>query len=294
MKVLLDTYCFSQFAGTTAVSDMIPYEIYQTLENEKIFIDQYSAGGICDDCNDIVRLLDLHSTDIEHLWKNTKADDPIRELLVDLFTHELDVDVMDSALREAIDDSLAHEIDACETMDQLRANSIECTQWAVALWGDFARDRRQKAMESFAGTLYPKLVCAQYHNHDHDELRYRSTSSSTVSKQMSDDSIDEPAKQLVEFRNYTQCEIVNMTADHVDLEELQIYLPHWDWKRVRAVNTFVFIPPKGPQIRKPRPVYFEHDEVDQNGWYPSHPGHGMPNWKPEGVKKYNPDNWKKS
>jgi hypothetical protein len=30
-------------------------------------MEKYSAGGFCDDCNDIVRLLDLTSLDIERL-----------------------------------------------------------------------------------------------------------------------------------------------------------------------------------------------------------------------------------
>jgi hypothetical protein len=118
-KALLDTYCFSQFAGTVAFSDMILDEIHRALRNEKVFKEKYSAGGICDDCNDIVHLLDLTSLDIERLWPNTDIDDPIRRLLVDLSTHELNVDKMDGAVRESMEDPVTLEVNTGKALDQI-------------------------------------------------------------------------------------------------------------------------------------------------------------------------------
>jgi hypothetical protein len=97
IQSLLETYCLSQFINTTEVSDMILDRILKGFQNEKRLYAKYKGrGGICeDDPNDVVRFMDLKSEDIEKLWLNTNPVDPIRKLLVDLFTYGHNSTVLD-------------------------------------------------------------------------------------------------------------------------------------------------------------------------------------------------------
>ena len=268
VQALVETYCLSQLAGTTAVSDMLLDEIMQSLENEKTLYETYGAGAICEkDCNDVVRLLDLQLEDIQMIWENTKVRDPLRALLVDLFLHELEV--------------VEHGGDFD---GKARRDALCLPSYAFQLWESFTEQCTRKVVESFVEQLDPITFCAKYHNHHESRSCYRSTVPSKRSKAMIDDTLDEPNIHLLEIRGVAWYRIVNKTGDRLDLDALRADKPRWEWERVRSINSWIYIKPKGPQHRHPHPVYFDPSEKDCNGRFPSHPGYQRKSWA-QGVNE---------
>jgi hypothetical protein len=258
IHTLLDTYRLSRFMGTTAVSDMILDGLHEVFKNEKGLFLKYQIGAICEgDCNDVMRFLDLEPDDIEKLWKETKRSDPIRRLIVDLLTHGLG---------------------AMEGLDRIRANALRSGSQARDLYRTFARSHREDALDAFANATSPELFYATYHSHKVDEPCYRQVLCSLLSKKWIDDTLDFSNTHLVEIKGVNNCKIINKTGCSLDINALQGQTPHWEWQRICSVNSWILIPPKGPQIRQPRPVYFELDKVDSHGRYPSHPGYNDADW----------------
>ncbi|KAH6085785.1 hypothetical protein HBI67_004830 [Parastagonospora nodorum] len=269
IQTLLETYCLSQLAGTTSVSDMLLDEITQSLENEKVLYETYGTGAVCkEDCNDVVRLLDLQPEDIQRIWKTTKVHDPIRKLLIDLFLHKLDAAEEDEELDQKI-----------------RTDALRLSRCACQLWEDFADQRQRKVVESFMEPLGPSSFCAKYHNHHKNKSCYRSILPSERSVYMIDDTLDEPNVHLLEVKGVAWYRIVNKTGDRLDLDALRADKPRWDWERVRSINSWIYIKPKGPQHRQPHPVYFDPSEMDRKRRFSSHPGYQRKNWT-QGVNDY--------
>lgn len=262
IQALIETYCLSQLAGTTAVSDMLLDEIMQSLENEKTLYGTYGTGAVCEeDCNDVVRLLDLQPEDIQRIWKNTRVHDPIRTLLIDLFLHQ------SNALQ-----------DDGEFDGKVRRDALRLSRCACRLWEDFTEQCTRKVVESFMEQLDPSTFCAKYHNHHENRPCYRSTLPSERSKHMIDDTLEELNVHLLEVRGVAWYRIVNNTGDCLDLDALRADKPRWEWERVQSINSWIYIEPKGPQHRQPHPVYFDPSEKDRNGRFPSHPGYRRKNW----------------
>ncbi|KAF1914804.1 hypothetical protein BDU57DRAFT_579328 [Ampelomyces quisqualis] len=259
IHTLLDTYCLSQDMGTTRVSDMILDEIHRFLRNEAALTEKYGVmGGICeDDCNVVVRILDLTPEDIKKLWISTKVNDPIRKLLVHLFV-----------LRAANSEW------STQYTDHARRNA----QFASRLYSAFVRRYCHLAIESFVEALSRDNFCAKYHNHRNREPCYLSRHPSTLSKAKIDDTLNTSNihKIAIEGVEYS---IVNKTGDGLNMSALQANKSRWDWERVQSINSWIYIPPNGPQIRQPRPIYFPPDAADAYGRYPSHPGYMDAVWR---------------
>jgi hypothetical protein len=272
VQTLLDTYCLSQLVGTTEVSDMLLDEVMRSLNTEKALNVKYGAGSVCEgDRNDVVRLLDLQSDDLEKLWKNTMVNDPIRKLLLDLFLHELDTGKFYD-----------------EEYEEVRQDALHFPHCIRHLWGIFAEKRRKMAIESFVKEQNPQRICAKYHNHHGDRSCYQLSPASALSKQMIDDTVEEPNMHLLEIKGVAWYRIENKTGNHLDLDALQIEKQGWEWERICSVNSWIFIKPEGPQYRKLHPVYFGFAEMDHLGRFPSHPGYQEKRRTP-GSDKYDND-----
>jgi hypothetical protein len=254
IQVLLDTYVLSQIMGTKEVSDMIMDEIHKVLKREKSVSIQYQHGSIClDDPNDVVRFLDLQPDDIHQLWRCTKFDDPLRALIVDLWSYELD-------------------------MAEQQTEKPDC-QWArqaSELHTAFARStQRYNLTEAFANGLTSAQMCASYHNHGAGEPCYKSKLPSAKSIKIIDNLLDVPLPLHIDNIRHT---IFNETGGCLDLDRLQSEKQMWDWESVRSINAWIFVPMKGPQIRSVRPVFYNEYDRDEFGRLPSHPGHKKPKW----------------
>jgi hypothetical protein len=258
IQSLLDTYCLSQSMSTTHVSDMILEEIRQVLENEKTIATKYTHGCICDnDCNSVVRFQDALPQDIEKLWMATKVDDPIRRLVLGLLTG-----------------STAEEhqrfLVACPRQSALIARN---------LWSKFIKGQCQDLIAAFVAATSSDEFCAAYHNHGTESRCYRMTDPSALSKQLNDDTLDEPIIHKLEIKGVQGCEVIDNTGSGLNLNLLQGQKPQWDWERIQSINSWIVAHPNRPQTREPRPVYFEYEKTDDYGRYPSHPGYNDPQWE---------------
>jgi hypothetical protein len=271
---LLDTYCFSQLMGTTAVSDMILDEIRQALVNEEAIVAKYAQGSICEgDCNDVVRFLDLAPQDIEKLWLATRIDDPIRKLIVSLFTHGMTADECDRVSKDALDSER-----------KIRN-----------LYIDFKRRDCQKTIVAFIDAASSDIFCGAYHNHGVDGQCHRDIPLSPLSKQMIDDTLDYPIVHKLTIKNVDGCSVINKTGSSLNMDWLQRQKPHWDWERVHSINSWIVTNPNSPQTREPHPVYFDKGITDISGRYPSHPGYEDLAWEPYvAANEYGKGDWDKA
>jgi hypothetical protein len=277
IQALIDTYCWSQLMGTSGVSDMLLDDIWQALKNENSIVAKYGSGNICDDdCNEIVRFLDILPQDIEKLWMATETKDPIRKLIVGVLTHGMTTD----------------------ECDRLSADALRLGRQARLLYDIFVQGPCQKTIEAFIDAANPDVFCAAYHNHRVDDSCHRDIPPSALSKQMIDDSFESllsPNVHKLEIMGVKGYSVINKTGNSIDLNCLQRQNPQWDWASVQSVNSWIIANPNGPQTREPRPVYFEPDNTDSFGRYPSHPGHEDPEWEPYVVEDgYAKDDWDKA
>jgi hypothetical protein len=278
-QTLLDVYCLSQMMGTTVVSDMILNEINRSLKDEKRFYTHYGGlGKICEvNCDYIVRLLDLEPADIERLWETTLPGDPIRTLFIDLFTHNLE---------------------GTERCEEVVMQGLHSASHAAELYSTFARDHRQNGIESFISADYQEMFCAKYHNHSNEEACALSIPYAEFWSKVLEDKLDIGDTNSIyqlDTDRVNGCKIINKTGGSLDIVALYNRKPGWDWERVKSINSFVYIPPRGCQFREPQPVYFKDDEKDVNGRYPSHPGFECPDWKPlDGDDGYKKGDWNRA
>jgi hypothetical protein len=260
IHTLIDTYCLSQEMGTIQVSDMILDEIHRCLQNEAALNEKYGGmGSICeDDCNDIIRFMDLTPADIENLWLSTEVDDPIRKLLVHLF------------LLRAVQSEWSNQ-----HMNHARRDA----RFVGHLYSVFARHQCHLAIQSFAKELSPEDFCETYHNHRNREPCYLSRLPSALSKAKIDDTLNTAKvhKVVIEGVDYS---IVNKTGDSLNMNALCANTSKWEWDGVQSINSWIYFPrTKGTQIRQPRPIYFPPEAADPIGRYPSHPGYKDPAWQ---------------
>jgi hypothetical protein len=258
---LVETYCLSQLMGTPDVSDMLLDEIWLILKKEHSLAIKYQEGAIWDhNSEEVVRFMDLDPGDVEKIWTSTEIDDPIRQLISDVFNHVPD--------------------DAGAT-DQRLGMSIRSRRKAREQYSKFANSpNRDSSMQDFVDGVSPGDFCARYHTHERDETCYRALTASTKSKRLIDDALNESNNIVTaEIAGVNGCRIINESGDpSLSFAALQLQCPEWCWDRVRAVQTYITIPPGGPQIRDLWPDYFPEDSRDTNGRYPSHPGYDSNDW----------------
>lgn len=89
---VLKVYCLSQAMDTPDVSDMVLDHIKNVIRDEEELIEQYRSGefDMHDKTDASCRILDLEPEDFNYVWGNTTSDDPIRLLLLDIFSHKGD------------------------------------------------------------------------------------------------------------------------------------------------------------------------------------------------------------
>jgi hypothetical protein len=93
-----------------------------------------------------------------------------------------------------------------------------------------------------------------------------------------DDTLNEPNIHKIVIDGFN-CSIVNMTGDVLDMNTLCAVKLEWKWNRIQSVRSWIYFPPKGPQVRQYRVGYFVPDTADVDGRYPSHPGYKNADWR---------------
>jgi hypothetical protein len=112
---------------------------------------------------------------------------------------------------------------------------------------------------------------------------------------MIDDTLDYPNVHKLTIKNVDGCSVANNTENSLNMNWLQKQKPQWDWERVKSINSWIVTKPNSPQIREPRPVYFDKNDTDAFGRYPSHPGYDDPAWEPYVVPSdYGKGDWDKA
>lgn len=269
MRVLLETYCLSHFTRTQAISDMILDTIHEILIKDQQLIKKYSQGRIIKAEDDpVIRFFDLKPKDIENLWEQTDIDNAMRRLISDVLHH-------------------------AEGMGE--QSCINDTQIAVTKYIELYESlRRDQVIQEFAKGISRKAFCILYHHHHQHHLLgwhtkcYRSEENCDMSEEfINNANISKESQNFLDHyskkRTFQHEGVVYTALDEtngigLDFTSLQRKAPGWRWNRLRSVMTKATIQQDGTLRKGSVPVYYDSEDMDDYGRYPSHPGFKNPNW----------------
>ncbi|KAF1844430.1 uncharacterized protein K460DRAFT_408715 [Cucurbitaria berberidis CBS 394.84] len=231
-----ETYWLSQRMGTPAVSDMILDELIQTLRDEEELLAKYRSGELTMQDNvDVVRFMNFEPHDVNLLWNKTKADDPIRELVLDILWYK----------GQAADEKVEEEEEDFDPAFLAawigrKANPV-----------DFIKD--------FVERTNLDYFCGYYHNHGEDEHCYRSTPASSSVDHEEVNSFPTKAPSHLEYHT------PNLTPPDAefqgDREEDAYETP---WAAVKRDD----IPEGAHKIREDKDTGDIIFEIEDEHWYP--------------------------